>query len=129
MLINSIFNEVKRTAENICPTCGRHKLIGNICSGCGLPYDICSCVTLEKETAQKITVTITKAKFRKIVTIIKGIDSKSIDMVAKQLKQSLACGGTVKNNEIILQGDHSQKIKQLLVSFGYPEENISIIKK
>lgn len=121
--------EVKKTAENICPTCGVHKLIGDICSGCGLPKDICSCAAIEKETAQKIKVTITKAKFKKLVTIISGIEKNSIERVAKQLKQSLACGGTVKNDEVILQGDHSVKIKQLLVKLGYPEENISIIKK
>ncbi|MEM4133831.1 MAG: stress response translation initiation inhibitor YciH [Candidatus Micrarchaeia archaeon] len=103
--------------------------MGDICSGCGLPKDICSCAAIEKETAQKIKVTITKAKFRKLVTIVSGVEKNSIERVAKQLKQSLACGGTVKNDEIILQGDHGAKIKQLLIKAGYPEENISIIRK
>lgn len=120
---------MKKTSENICPTCGVHKLIGDICSGCGLPKDICSCATIEKEGAQKIKVTITKAKFRKLVTIVSGIDKNSIERIAKQLKQSLACGGTVKNDEIILQGDHGAKMKPLLVKLGYSEDNISIIKK
>ncbi len=120
---------MKKTAEDICPVCGVNKLIGDICSGCGLPKDICSCAAIEKETAQKIKVTITKAKFKKLVTIISGVEKNSIERVAKQLKQALACGGTVKNDEIILQGDHGAKIKQLLVKIGYPEENISILKK
>ncbi|MCS7109750.1 MAG: stress response translation initiation inhibitor YciH, partial [Candidatus Micrarchaeota archaeon] len=92
--------------------------MGDICSGCGLPKDICSCAAIEKETAQKIKVTITKAKFKKLVTVVSGIEKNSIEKVAKQLKQSLACGGTVKNDEIILQGDHGAKIKQLLVKVG-----------
>ncbi len=106
-----------------------HKLIGDICSGCGLPKDLCSCVALEKETAQKIKVTITKAKFRKWVTVINGVEKNSIERVGKQLKQSLACGGTVKDDQIILQGDHGTKIKKLLVSIGYPEENIFVTKR
>lgn len=99
-------------------------MIGDICSGCGLPKDICSCAALEKETSQKIKVTITKAKFRKFVTTIDGIEKNAIDRVGKELKQVLACGGTVKDGRVILQGDHRTKIKKLLVSFGYPEENI-----
>jgi len=114
-----------KTSDN-CPTCGVHKLIGDICSGCGLPKDICSCTALEKETAQKIKVTITKAKFRKFVTAIDGIEKNAIERVGKELKQTLACGGTVKDGRIILQGDHRVKIKKMLVALGYPEENVSL---
>lgn len=112
--------------SDTCPTCGVHKLIGDICSGCGLPKDICSCATLEKETAQKIKVTITKAKFRKFVTVINGIEKNAIERIGKDLKQTLACGGSVKDGQIILQGDHHMKIKNILVKLGYPEENISV---
>jgi translation initiation factor 1 len=114
-----------KTSDN-CPTCGVHKLIGDICSGCGLPKDICSCAALEKETSQKIKVTITKAKFRKFVTIIVGVEKNAIDRVGKELKQTLACGGSVKDEKIILQGDHRVKIKKMLVALGYPEENITL---
>jgi len=114
-----------KTSDN-CPTCGVHKIVGDICSGCGLPKDICSCAALEKETAQKIKVTITKAKFRKFVTKIVGIEKNAIERAGKELKQTLACGGTVKDGQIILQGDHRMKIKKMLVSFGYPEENITL---
>jgi len=36
----------------------------------------------------------------------------------------VACGGTVKNNIIELQGDHRKKVKEELVKLGFPEENI-----
>jgi translation initiation factor 1 len=101
-------------------------LIGDICSGCGLPKDICSCAAIEKETAQVIKVYVTKAKFRKFVTVINGVEKTAIERVGKELKQMLACGGTAKEGRIILQGDHKSKIKKALISLGYPEETIQV---
>ena len=63
------------------------------------------------------------------MTVIAGIEKNSIERVGKQLKQSLACGGTVKDDQVILQGDHGSKIKKILVSLGYPEDHISVMKR
>ena len=52
----------------------------------------------------------------------KDIDLKEI---AKKLKSEFACGGTVKNNTIELQGDHKKKMKQALMKLGFPEDSIS----
>ena len=105
-----------RTIGDTCPTCGVHGMIGGICSGCGLPKEICSCSVIEKETAQKIKVKVTKATYGKLVTIITGIEKNAIEKVAKQLKKKMACGGTVKDDQIILQGDHKSKLKKALVA-------------
>ena len=48
--------------------------------------------------------------------------------IAKELKKKLACGGTVKDNEIELQGDHAAKIKERLVELGFNAENIEIVE-
>jgi len=101
-------------------------MIGGICSGCGLPKEICSCSVIEKETAQKIKIRVTKATYGKLVTIISGIEKNAIEKVAKELKKKMACGGTVKVGDIILQGDHKRKVKAALIALGYPEENISL---
>ncbi|MEJ2267945.1 MAG: stress response translation initiation inhibitor YciH, partial [Nanoarchaeota archaeon] len=37
----------------------------------------------------------------------------------------LACGGTYKGNSIELQGDHRNKIKEILVKLGFDEESIN----
>ena len=42
-----------------------------------------------------------------------------IENVAKQLKTFCGTGGSSKNNEIIIQGDHREKILQWLVKNGY----------
>ena len=54
--------------------------------------------------------------------IEKDLDIKKI---AKELKEELGCGGTIRNNVIELQGDHTKKIKPLLVRIGFPEDSIS----
>ncbi len=97
------------------------------CPKCGLPKDLCVCEEIAKET-QKIKVYVDKRKFNKYVTIIEGIDLKTIDVnkLVKKLKSTLACGGTVKNNRIELQGDHRDKVKKLLVEAGFPEDMIEI---
>ncbi len=100
-----------------------------ICPKCGLIKDICACDILEKEEAQKIQAYTTKKKFKKLVTVVEGIDSDRIDETAKELKRRLACGGTAKDGVIVLQGDHKRKIKGLLVDMGYPEENIAISQR
>ena len=97
-----------------------------ICPKCGLIKDICACDILEKEEVQRIVAYTTKKKFKKLVTVIEGIDNAKIDDTAKELKQKLACGGTAKDGVIVLQGDHKRKIKALLASIGYPAENIEV---
>jgi len=96
-----------------------------ICPKCSLPKEACVCETIAK-TKQKIKVNKVKRKYGKITTVISGIDAKDIDIknLAKELKSELACGGTVKNDEIELQGDHAKKVKEKLVSLGFSEESI-----
>jgi translation initiation factor 1 len=66
-----------------------------------------------------------KRKFGKIITLITGFD-KSVNMkeTARQLKTELACGGTIKNSVIELQGEHKRKAKEILVRMGFPENTI-----
>ena len=97
-----------------------------VCPKCGLPLELCTCRTIEIEAA-KIKVYMTKRRFGKAVTVIEGIDANSGKEIAKKLKKKLACGGTFKNGNIELQGDHRTRIKDLLKSFGYDEEQIEVI--
>ena len=49
------------------------------------------------------------------MTIIEGIDEHDIDIreLTKTLKAKCACGGTAKNGQIELQGDHKVKVKEV----------------
>jgi translation initiation factor 1 len=95
-----------------------------ICPKCGLPMQACVCEQIVKGS-QRIKVTLDKKRYGKIVTVVSGFDN-SIDVkkIAKALKNELACGGTSKNNEVELQGDHSRKIREILVKLGFNEESI-----
>ena len=101
--------------------------MADICSKCGLPKDICVCSTISKEQ-QKIKVHQELRKWRRPVTVIEGIEDKNIDLekLCQQLKTLCACGGTTKSNQIILQGDHRDTTKQLLVKLGFPKTNIEV---
>ncbi len=101
--------------------------MSEICIKCGLPKELCICETIAKET-QKILVKLEKKKFGKNYTVITGIDDKNIDLkeLAKKLKVQLACGGTVKEGYIELQGNHLIKAKQILVKSGFAPETVEI---
>ena len=79
---------------------------------------------------QRIKVRVSKKRFGKLMTEIEGFD-QAIDLedLAKTLKKRLACGGTVKDGKILLQGDHRAKIKQVLAELGFSEDQIDIIEK
>lgn len=78
------------------------------------------------KSEQKITVSTTKRRYGKVITLVEGFE-KGVDIknVAKRLKESLACGGTVKDSVIELQGNHKKQVKPILVKLGFPEETIS----
>ncbi len=95
-----------------------------ICPKCGLPMQACVCEQIVK-SSQKIRVTTDKKRYGKIVTIVSGFGSGiDVKKVAKDLKNSLACGGTYKDDAIELQGDHRKKIKEMLVKQGFEEDSI-----
>lgn len=98
-----------------------------ICPVCGLPKEICVCGTITREQ-QRVTVRCEMRRWGKAVTVIEGASGKAKDLkkIAKRLKTLCACGGTAKNNQIILQGDHREKVKQYLTQLGFQEGNIEI---
>lgn len=91
-----------------------------ICPVCGLPKDMCVCGSIS-QTSQKIKIFTKRVSFKKTVTVISGIDPKVNDIksLLKTLKTEIACGGTYKDNEIELQGDHVDKVKEILKRNGF----------
>lgn len=90
----------------------------------GLPKDLFDISNITKEQ-QKIKVEVIKRKFSKIITLVSGVtDEKEIKELGKEMKQKFACGGTISENIIELQGNHKEKVKEFLVKKGYKKELI-----
>lgn len=101
--------------------------MSNICSKCGLPKELCVCEAIARE-AQAINVYTMKRKFGKVYTIIEGINDRNIKLVdlAKELKNKLACGGTVKDGKVELQGDHISSVREVLIGMGFSPGTINV---
>jgi len=59
----------------------------------------------------------------KIVTLVEGFSGTAADLeqLGKKLKSYCGTGGSVKNNEIIIQGDNLEKVLLCLNKMGYKE--------
>ena len=93
----------------------------------GLPKELGVWESIAKET-QTIDIKRIKKKFGKISTIVEGINKKEINIkeLGKKLKSKFACGGTVKDNKIELQGDHAHRVKAELIKLGFNPDSIKI---
>lgn len=81
---------------------------------------------IEKEEAA-IVITKDIRKYRKPVTVISGLqERKDLKDITKQLKTKIGTGGTFKEGQIILQGDHRETAKGLLAQMGFKEESIEV---
>lgn len=91
----------------------------------GLPVEAITWEDLAKGE-QKITISTVARRYGKLTTLVSGFD-KSIDLkqTAKALKEALACGGTVKDGTIELQGNHVRQVRAVLVRLGFPDDAIS----
>lgn len=71
---------------------------------------------------QKLRVSLDrKARRGKAVTLVTGFvgPEGALGRIGKRLKAACGVGGSVKDNEIVLQGDHRAKVIDLLVKDGY----------
>jgi translation initiation factor 1 len=78
------------------------------------------------KSEQHIKVSTDRRRYGKFITLVSGFD-KTVDLksLSKTLKAKLACGGTVKDGVIELQGNHKKQVKPILVNLGFPEDSIS----
>ena len=67
-----------------------------------------------------------KGRAGKVITLIKGFegDHEALKSLAKILKQTVNTGGTVKNAEILIQGNYRDQIINKLKEMGHKVKRI-----
>lgn len=62
-----------------------------------------------------------KRRAGKTVTVISGLrhDPATLEGLLKTLKQQCGAGGTRKDGELEIQGDHRERVAQSLTALGY----------
>ncbi len=87
-------------------------------------------VSLTDNTVQSLAIDPSQQRVRlhldrkgggKIVSIVRGLQESNdvLTVIAKDLKKGCGVGGSVKNGEILIQGNHREKIQKLLSKKGY----------
>lgn len=67
-------------------------------------------------------------KWNKPVTVISGLKDRSdAKDMTKSFKTKIGTGGTFKNDQMVLQGDHRDTVKDLLIKRGFSEESIEVL--
>lgn len=83
-------------------------------------------IPIEQETLlpekQNLRVSIDKRnRGGKVVTLITGFigNHQDLESLCKQIKTKCGVGGSAKEGEMIIQGNHKDKILNILKSLGY----------
>ena len=96
------------------------------CTKCGMPEDLCVCDSISRED-QQITVKVDSRRYNKEMTVVSGLSEEDdLKELASTLKSKMACGGTSKDGEIQLQGDHRRRIVDALIEEGFSRANIDV---
>ena len=98
------------------------------CERCGKLEVECRCPPapeppkqLTPPDQQTARLAVEKRKRGKVVTVIRGLAAADNDMPAllTQLKTQCGAGGTVRDDQIEIQGDHLGQIRESLAAIGY----------
>jgi translation initiation factor 1 len=69
---------------------------------------------------QQLTVRTEERRYGKKMVVIEGFEGDTdLESLASELKSALGTGGTVKEDTIELQGDHEERVRELLKEHGY----------
>ncbi len=99
-----------------------------LCGRCGRGEAECCCPPDEEPpepfvpaNQQRVRIAVEKRKKGKRVTTVNGLmgpDAQRRELLAR-LKTGCGSGGTEKNGAIEIQGNHQQRITELLAELGY----------
>lgn len=97
---------------------------GRMCPACRRPVAQCSCRDAARAAPPTDGIVRvlreTKGRGGKSVTVVRGVagDAAALQQMGQQLKAACGSGGTVKDGTIEIQGDHVEKVMDLLRQRG-----------
>ena len=96
---------------------------GRMCPDCRQPVAQCICRAQTVPPGDGIVRVSRETKGRggKAVTLVKGVllDAAGLTELGKKLKNACGSGGTVKDGVIEVQGDHCDRVVELLKAQGH----------
>ena len=95
---------------------------GRVCPRCNRAVQACHCKARKPAAAGPLRVVLDRKKRRgKDVTVIQGlpVQGPELTALAKALKKACGSGGTIKDGQIEIQGNHRDKVVALLQAKGY----------
>ena len=93
-------------------------------------------ITQEETSSKKAAIPFSKQSLEavfskkgrggKVVTLIRGFEGKdsALKSLGKELKTACGVGGSVKKGEIIIQGNHREKLIEILQKMGHSVKRI-----
>jgi translation initiation factor 1 len=99
---------------------------GRICPGCGWPVRDCRCSKGkgDEPVPDRIVARLRVEKAGrggKTVTVVYGLPRSAVFLkdLCKELKRTCGTGGAVSEDTVELQGDHRERIRDLLLKKGF----------
>ena len=95
------------------------------CDRCGALEPDCKCPPLPAgrlpPSQQTAKLSIEKRKKGKVVTVVRGLSEHANDLptLLSQLKSQCGAGGTIQEDCLEIQGDHTERIRTVLSELGY----------
>ena len=96
---------------------------GRMCPGCRHPVAQCTCKQAAVARGDGVVRVSRETKGRggKAVTVVRGLalPADQLADLGKQLRTSCGSGGTLKDGVIEVQGDHADRVVELLMARGH----------
>ncbi len=103
-----------------------------VCEQCGGDSKLCTCPPRPKTVAdtppekQLLKVRLDKRKGGKLVTVISGFTclTTQLQQTLSHLQSQCGAGGSIDEQNIELQGDHTARVPTLLIARGYRVQGV-----